>query len=116
MVKQGLFMKRYLLVVLSSSMFIAGHAYGQQSAEARLNAMFDTKAKTVYVAAHRGDWRNAPEKLDFESPVGLQRRCRHRRMRSQTDKRWAACGHARSNSESDDHRHWGPSLITLSRR
>jgi glycerophosphoryl diester phosphodiesterase len=61
MVKQGLFMKRYLLVVLSSSMFIAGHAYGQQSAEARLNAMFDTKAKTVYVAAHRGDWRNAPE-------------------------------------------------------
>lgn len=54
-------MKRRMLSVVACSMLIVGHAHGQQSAEARLNSIFDNDARKVYVAAHRGDWRNAPE-------------------------------------------------------
>lgn len=32
-----------------------------QTAAMKLNAIFDVSQKTVYVAAHRGDWRDAPE-------------------------------------------------------
>jgi len=33
----------------------------QQNPEARLNALFQPDQREVYVAAHRGDWRDAPE-------------------------------------------------------
>jgi glycerophosphoryl diester phosphodiesterase len=36
-------------------------AIGQHGPEQRLNEMFDARQGEVYVAAHRGDWRDAPE-------------------------------------------------------
>lgn len=50
-------------IVLAAILWIVpgGLLYGQQSPEVRLNAMFDADSNKVYVAAHRGDWRDAPE-------------------------------------------------------
>lgn len=46
-----------LIVVVFSSLVLEA----QQSPEERLNILFDTSHPVTYVAAHRGDWRNAPE-------------------------------------------------------
>jgi glycerophosphoryl diester phosphodiesterase len=54
-------MKKLVTTVIVASSCISMPLFGQQSAEARLNAILNLHNNTVYVAAHRGDWRDAPE-------------------------------------------------------
>jgi glycerophosphoryl diester phosphodiesterase len=54
-------MNKFGLFAIAASCFLAGSLSGQQAPDARLNAMLDVHNKTVYIAAHRGDWRDAPE-------------------------------------------------------
>jgi len=62
------------LFSIALSLFLAGAAQGQQTPEARLNAMLDVRKSTVYIAAHRGDWRDAPENsiqsLNWAAKIG----------------------------------------------
>jgi len=53
-------MKNHCLISLLLLSVFTSVSFAQQPAE-KLSAIFEQKSKTVLVAAHRGDWRNAPE-------------------------------------------------------
>lgn len=48
-------------IILFFTLFIAAQANAQLSVEEKLNLLFNPDHKEIFVAAHRGDWRNAPE-------------------------------------------------------
>jgi glycerophosphoryl diester phosphodiesterase len=53
-------LEKRLLVVAALAAFCI-QARGQKNPEARLDALFSQQNHDIYVAAHRGDWRNDPE-------------------------------------------------------
>ncbi|WP_316739322.1 glycerophosphodiester phosphodiesterase family protein [Pedobacter aquatilis] len=52
--------KTYSILVLSALLMNVAVAFAQNPA-AKLDKLFNEKNKEILVAAHRGDWRNAPE-------------------------------------------------------
>lgn len=65
-------MKRYIILFLiaANSLFYAAEAQNKTgfTPQQELQGLFNPKSKQVLVAAHRGDWRNAPE----NSLIGLK--------------------------------------------
>lgn len=51
---------KYKILIASVLVLNALNTFAQQPA-AKLNALFKSNHKNILVAAHRGDWRNAPE-------------------------------------------------------
>jgi glycerophosphoryl diester phosphodiesterase len=69
------FIRKTAFIAFIVSSILSASLSGQQTPAARLNAMLDVRKSSVYVAAHRGDWRDAPENsirsLKWASRIGV---------------------------------------------
>ena len=54
-------MRTYPLIAIAAFMSIVLPSGAQDNPSTRLNRLLENEPKMVYVAAHRGDWRDAPE-------------------------------------------------------